>query len=151
MAYCRIAEILETLESFHSEVLKEIRRHSSCNDDTRLQLLSDYLQHQQQAISEAVQRDEEEYPEVDVREVWIQFIPKDELKRTLSDLQLQNNEPLGALFTHVLEADQVLLELYDTIIAQTNSAHVREFFESLRKESISFAEQRSWGLREPSN
>lgn len=130
--------------------MREIRRHSHCSGDSRLELLCDYLQHQRQAISEAVHRDREQYPEVDVREAWIQFIPHQELKLALGNLPLQNNEPLGVLFTHVLETDQVLLELYDAVIAQTNSTHVSEFFESLRKSSISFAEQRSWGLRQAS-
>ncbi|MBD3676228.1 MAG: hypothetical protein HUJ26_22180 [Planctomycetaceae bacterium] len=151
MAYRQVEDILKTIEGFHEELAKEINRYSDCSSDSRLELLSDYEKHQRNAICAAVEQDEEQYPEVDVREAWIQFVPDDEVKRALEKLQLKNDEPIAALFTHVLETDQALVEMYDAIIAQTNSAHVKEFFESLRKASVSFAEQRSWGMRQPSN
>jgi len=151
MAYRRVADILKTIKKFHQQLTQEIERHSHCSDDPRLDLLSDYLKHQRNAMAEAVRRDEEEYPETDVRDTWLQFVPDSEVESAIDKLQLQSGEPLGALFTRVLEVDQNIRDLYEALIDQTQASHVQEFFESLRDASISFAEQRSWGLREPTN
>jgi hypothetical protein len=150
MSYRQISDILKTVNQFHDRLMREIQRHSQCSDDPRLDLLADYLKHQRGVLQEAVKRDQEDESQ-NVLDTWIQFTPDDELKESIKKLQLKEGEPVAELFTRVLEADQALLDLYEILSEQTSAERVREFFNSLRGASLSFAEQRSWGLREPTN
>jgi len=147
MAYRQVSDIMNMVNDFHQQLTKEIRRHADCNNDVRLDLLADFLKYQRDIVSQAVQRDEDVYPEIDVLGTWIQYVPDDDIQEAIDRLHLQSGEPLDALFTHVLEADRALVKMYESLAKQTQASHVQEFFNSLRRASVSFAEQRSWGLR----
>lgn len=150
MSYRQISDILKTVHQFHELITKEIQRHSQCNSDPRLELLADYVKHQRDAIAEAVRTDERD-PTTDVQGTWLQFVPDEEVRTALDRLQLREGEPVGELFERVMEADRALLNLYELLSEQTSAQSVREFFKSLYRASLSFAEQRSWGLRDPAN
>lgn len=150
MSYRQISDILESIRQFHDRITNELQRHSQCSSDPRIDLLSDYVKHQREAIAQAVRRDEQD-TSINVLETWVQFTPEEKIRAALKKLQLREAEPVGVLFTRVMEADQALLELYESLSEQTSAERVREFINSLRGASLSFAERRSWGLREATN
>lgn len=150
MSYRQISGILNMIRQFHDQLTHEIQRHSQCSSDPRLALLAEYVKHQRDAVADAVRQDEAE-TSTDVLGTWLQFTPEEEIRSALKKLQLTAGEPVAELFTRVLEADHSLQELYESLSEQTSAEHVRDFFNSLRRASLSFAEQRSWGLRDPTN
>ena len=150
MSYRQIADVMKTIGEFHDELNQEIQRNSQGNGDQRLKLLAAYVKHHSEAMAAAIRRDQED-PSFDVLGTWLQFTPEAELRSALNRLRLQAGEPVSELFTRVMEADQTLQDLYQSLSEQTSAEHVREFFNSLYRESLSFAEQLSWGMREETN
>lgn len=150
MSYRQISDILNTVSEFHEQLTQEIRRHSACNSDPRLDLLTDYVKHQRDAIARVVRREREDSSN-GVLQTWLQYTPEEEIRAALKKLELREGEPVEALVTRVVQADQALRDLYKILSEQTSAERVREFFKSLRDASLSFARQRSWGLRERTN
>jgi hypothetical protein len=78
---------------------------------------------------------------------WLQYVPDEEIKRSLQKMRSIDNPGWEDLLELVQNFDQSVRNLCWTLADQSSIPDNKELFETLGRESQSFLEQTAWGMR----
>lgn len=130
MAYHKVQDILELVESFHKQMRQALDRVSQEADADSVEWLSRQLRqhelHWQAALSGYEKRVAE-----GVLDTWLQYFPDEEIRRQIDSIVIRRDMTLEELTDLNVRFRQALIDLYETLSQASSAPRVHELFQQL--------------------
>ena len=125
-------EVLEHAREFHRDLKEYYKSLMEKTDQERVRMLLDYLSRHEKNLEEGLARYESEIASK-IRDTWFQYPPPKEAVAVCKDIAISNIEDLSVdgIVKLALDFDSCIIEMYEAIIKSSDSAEVREIFQSL--------------------
>ncbi|WP_417379141.1 hypothetical protein [Gimesia sp.] len=142
MAYHKVQDILELVESFHRQMRQALDRVSQEANSDSVEWLSQQLRqhelHWQAALSAYEKRVAE-----GVLDTWLQYFPDEEVHRQIDSIVIKREMTLEELTDLSIRFRQALIDLYETLSQASSAPRVHELFQQLQEYEQAVAAQQS--------
>lgn len=129
-SYNQIDALLSTLQQTHSRAASSLFLGATTHEDPRLQMLADRLASRQTEMVEFMMRSRDTATS-EVLSTWLQYTPVVGIKESLE--QLVNDPSTRDLSEHILQIQNKITDLLETLNEETNSPEVASFVGSLKE------------------
>lgn len=151
MSFQQIRDILKKILIYHKElhacIAEEIANENvELEDDGRKEWITKYVTIQSEIVTEALGKLQSQTNDRTL-DTWLQYVPDEEIQRSLQKMRSINNPSWEDLLELVQSFDQAVRNLCWTLADQSSIPDNKELFETLGRESQSFLEQTTWGMR----
>ncbi|HUG18693.1 MAG TPA: hypothetical protein VMM56_06915 [Planctomycetaceae bacterium] len=151
MSFQQIRDILKKILIYHKELhscIAEVvaRENLDLEDDGRKEWITKYVKLQSEIVTKALGQLQSQTNDRAL-DTWIQYVPDEEIHRSLQKLRSIDNPSWEDLLELVQSFDQAVRNLCWTLADQSSLPDNKELFETLGRVSQSFLEQTTWGMR----
>jgi hypothetical protein len=126
----QVKDVLEYGQKTHADLQSFYRSINDEKQQTRVQMLLDYLSQHEQHLEEAL-ADFEGEAKKQILETWLQYKPSINIEKLIGDQSIQPNMPMDEVTKIAIDFDNALIELYRESAAAIDVPQVKQVFENL--------------------
>jgi|TARA_R110001592_G_scaffold316202_1_gene592493 hypothetical protein len=132
MAYHKVQDILELVESFHKQMRQALDRVSQEADSDSVEWLSHQLRQHELHWEAALSGYEKRVAE-GVLDTWLQYFPDEEVRRQIDAIEIKRDMTIDDLIDLNVRFRQALINLYETLSQASSAPRVHELFQQLQE------------------
>ncbi len=142
MAYQKVHDILEVVQTFHHSMREALGRIQQKSDSDAVEWLSNqilrYELHWQAALASY-----EKHGTEAVLETWLQYVPDEAVRKEIDSVTDDSEMTLEELTNLNIRFRQALIGLYETLATASAAPRVQELFQQLLEQEQAVAAQQS--------
>jgi len=142
MAYHKVQDILELVESFHKQMRHALDQVSQEADSDGVEWLSKELRQHELHWQAALAGYEKQVAE-GVLDTWLQYFPDEEVRHQIDSIEIKRDMNLDELTDLNSRFRQALIDLYESLSEASSAPRVHDLFQQLLEHEQAVVSQQS--------